>query len=153
MKKRISPFLSTLLSVTLLVAPMSLFTSGCSLTSVQQDSIAKIVARRATVEVLTKHPEYRGAFSASVLDLDLVLKKDGATREDFVAAAQALKIKELRGQAGALSLNDLLDLIEIAIADKPWIGSGESRFRAFLVSVTDGISDGLSLTILEGVIK
>lgn len=149
--KRFSPFLTALLSISILAAPISL-TTGCKLSAVQQDSIAKIVARRATVEVLTRRPDYRPAFSASVLALDLVLKKEGATREDFVAAAQALKIKELRGQAGALLLNDLLDLIDIAIADKPWIGSGESRFRAFLVSVSDGLSDGLALTVLEGVI-
>lgn len=144
--------LVALLSVTLLIAPMSLMTTGCKLTSAQQDSVAKIIARRATVELLTRKPEYRPAFAASVLALDLVLKKDGATREDFIAVAQALKIKELKGTAGSLLLNDLLDLIDITIADKPWIGNGESRLRAFLVAVSDGMSDGLSLTILEGVI-
>lgn len=144
--------ITSLLSITLLIAPMSLMTTGCKLTSAQQDSVAKIVARRATVELLTHRPDYRPAVSASVLALDLVLKKDGATREDFVAAAQALKIKELKGTAGSLLLNDLLDLIQIAIDDQPWIGTGESRLRAFLVSVSDGLSDGLALTVLEGVI-
>lgn len=153
MKKRISPFLSTLLSVTLLVAPMSLFTTGCSLTSVQQDSIAKIVARRATVQLLTQHPEYRPYFSASVLTIDLLLKRESVTRAEMVAAIQALKIRELKGPQGALLVADILDILDIAVADKPWLSDGLPRLRSVLVAVSDGVSDGLALTILEGVIK
>lgn len=151
--KFIPTWYAALLSITLFVAPVSLFTTGCKLSSVQQDSIAKIVARRATVQLLTQHPEYRPYFTASVLAIDLLLKRDTATRAEIVAAIQELKIRELKGPQGALLVADILDILDIAVSDKPLLSDGLPRLRSVLVAVSDGVSDGLSLTILEGVIS
>jgi hypothetical protein len=147
MNKPARSFAAALLTVTILAAPLTL-TTGCALTVPQQDLVAKIVARRATIEVLRAKPEYRPAFSATVVVIDLLLKQDGATRADFVAAIQTLKIKELRGADGAALIADLLDILDAAVGDKPWIGDGLPRLKSVLLAVSDGIADGLALTIL-----
>lgn len=133
---KINPVLAL---ATLLVLP------AC--TTVQEDLTAKIVARRATIEILKAHPDYRPAFTASVLSIDLLLKKSGATRAEFIAAIQALKIRELKGANGSAIVADILDLIDIAVGQKPWIGDGLPRLKSLLVAVSDGMADGLALTI------
>jgi hypothetical protein len=150
MRKALRQFLAAFVSLTLFVAPITILTlgTGCALTVPQQDLIAKIVARRVTIQILRARPEYRPAFSASVVTIDLLLKKDGATRADFIAAIQTLKIKELKGNGGAEIITDLLDLIDAAVGDKPWIGDGLPRLKSVLLAVSDGLSDGLALTIM-----
>ena len=147
MKKSLAAFLSFVLVATPPIAMLSL-TSGCALTVPQQDLVAKIVARRVTIEILRARPEYRTAFTASVLTIDLLLKKDGTTRADFIAAIQTLKIRELKGNGGAEIITDLLDLIDVAAGEKPWIGEGLPRLKSVLLAVNDGMASGLSLTIM-----
>jgi len=132
--------LAALAALTLLV------TTSC--TTLQQDAASKIISRRATIELISHHPEYRPAFTASVLAIDLLLKRETVTRAEMVAAIQALKIRELKGPQGALLVSDILDIIDIAVTDKPWFSEGLPRLRSVLVAVADGISDGLALTIM-----
>lgn len=117
----------------------------------QTDPIAKIVARRVTVEILRAKPEYRPAFIATTVTLDLLLKNDETTRAEFIAALQQLKIRELKGVDGALIIVDLLDLIDAAMNDKPWLSDGLPRLRSFLTAVNDGIVMGINLSVVPEV--
>ena len=123
------------------VCSLMLMVSAC--TTVQQDSITKIIARRATVETVKAKPEYREAFVLSVVAIDAVLGNPDATRDDLVAVLQSLKIKELKGADGALLIADILDGFEIAIGDKPLFGDGFTRLRSFILSVNEGMREGL----------
>lgn len=123
------------------VCSVMLLFSAC--TTVQQDSFTKILARRATVEAVKAKPEYRTAFVLSVAAVDAVLGNPDATRDDLVAVLQTLKIKELKGADGALLIADILDSVDIAIGDKPLVGGGFTRLRSFILSLNEGMREGL----------
>lgn len=134
------------------VAPVALFLAGTMLltscTTLQFNTGTKIVARRATVEVLKRtstHPEYKAAIAASVTAIDQLLLQPNLDRARIAATLQGLKIRELKGSDGALLLADLLDLIDNAIADKPLIGDGLPRLQSFLRSVADGMSEAVAM--------
>lgn len=127
----------------LLTAAVLMFTAA---SCPQTDPIAKIVARRVTVEILQSRPQYRPAFIASTVTIDLLLKNDATTRAEFIAALQQLKVRELKGVEGALIITDLLDLIDAAMNDKPWLSDGLPRLRSFLTAVNDGMVMGINLS-------
>jgi hypothetical protein len=114
-------------------------------TTFQQDKLTTVAARNATAEVVRAKPGYRPAFDASVAVLDTLLQNPATTREQFIAALQALKIKELKGQAGALRIADILDAIDIVLAEPPKPDS-LPRLRSFVTAIVTGMRQGLALT-------
>lgn len=129
-----------------MLAPLAslLITAGCS--TLQVAIGTRIVVRRATVEVLKKHPEYKPAIQASAVAIDQLLLQPELDREKITAALQSLKIREIKGSDGALLLQDVLDLIDAAIADKPLVGEGLPKLKAFLEAVSGGLSEGVALS-------
>lgn len=114
-------------------------------TTLQREVTAKIIARRATYEVLKGHPQYKPAFVASVTAIDSLLLDETINREAFTLALQNLKINELKGAEGTLIIADILDLIDIAIEDKPLLGEGLPRLRELTKSISEGIALGIAL--------
>lgn len=95
-------------------------------------------------------PEYRTAFVASVVAIDAVAGNPNATREDFATMLGALPIRELKGAEGALLIADILDGLDAVIGDKPLIGDGLKRVRSFVLSVNEGMREGL---VFSAVVK
>lgn len=116
-----------------------------SCTTVQREVTAKILARRATYEVLRAKPEYKPAFVATVTAIDALLLDETIDRAAFTLALQNLKIHELKGAEGALIIADILDIIDIAIEDKPLLGEGLPQLRAITKSLSEGIAGGIAL--------
>lgn len=133
------------------IVALALLVPAC--TTLQRQVAAKIVARRATVEVLRRHPEHKPAFVASVTVIDGVLLDPILNRERLVLALQDLKIKELKGADGALIINDVLDLIAVAIADKPWLSDGLPELRAVAQALSEGMAEGIALSAVMEVAK
>lgn len=118
--------------------------AGC--TTLQFATGTKIAVRRATVEVLKRKPAYKPAFVASATAISALLLDPQIDRAKVTATLQTLKIRELKGADGALLVNDILDLLDTAIADKPLVGDGLPKLKAVLDAVASGITEGVALS-------
>jgi hypothetical protein len=138
--------LTGFLSVMLCLGGLSLVTTQTGCSTVQQAAGTRIIVRRATVEVLKKHPTYKPAVVASAVAIDQLLLSPTIDRDKIAAAVATLKIRELKGTDGALLLRDVLDLIDVAVADKPLVGDGLPKLRAILGAVSGGLAEGAAFT-------
>lgn len=134
---------SLLRGLLLSLAACVLFSVGCSSTSLQRGASAlKIAARRGTFEYVKRYPERRPLFELAAASLT-VLVNTNADYSALAAALQTLKIREFKGDAGALLLRDGLDLLDLAISDlKPGDNSG---VRVIAQALADGIGQGLAM--------
>lgn len=138
---------ATMLCITLLA---TLFLgNGCGTTDGDRtpdwEVIAKIAARRGTVEALRRHPEYRLAFEATATGLDQLLLQDQVDYQQLHQVLAQLPIKELRGDEGALLVADAIDLYDASLGRVLRLNE-TSRLRPIAEALRDGIRGGLALT-------
>lgn len=128
------------------VAAFAVILSGCATTSKTQRwaTIAKIAARRGTVETVKSHPEYRIYFATAAEGIDALLLTNSISYDALLSELRKLPIKELKGDEGALLFRDAVDLYDAALGDVLRLKDG-SGLRVIAQSLVAGIREGLVL--------
>lgn len=137
--------LFTSVYMALLVAEISLLFQGCKTTQQTQltATVAHIVARRGTIEAVKYKPALRDDFAAAKAGLDALLALDNPTPEGLVAALQSIKVKELQGDAGAMAIADVKDLVNLFVGQIKNVDV--SGLKSIISAIDAGISEALGL--------
>jgi hypothetical protein len=106
--------------------------------------IAQIAARRGTYETVKARPDARAVFATVAATLDSLLIKPSMDSAEIIAALQQLKVKELKGDQGALLIGDVIDVVDIVGGDSVRL-KDDSRLRPVVTGIVTGIREGLSL--------
>lgn len=141
MKKiTLKSFLPRLFLVFLVLAPVF---SGCAFLGSERGAKAiTIAARRGTYEYVKRKPETRLVFEASAAALASLVATN-ASYDTLVAAIQGLKIREFKGDQGALLLRDALDLLDLTVLDL-LREQDMPTLRNVAQALADGIGQGLA---------
>jgi hypothetical protein len=143
MRKKLAEFIvaGCIVSCSCLV-PLALST-GCATTSqtTLTAAVAKIIARRGTVEAIRYKPEYKPGFIAAKVVLDAVVALNSPTKQDLVDAIQKLPANELKGDEGALLIADVRDLV--GLLTQNFNDLDVSGLQQIVLALDQGMTEGL----------
>lgn len=124
----------------------ALFLAGCATTdkTTRVASIAKIIARRGSYEVVKYKPEYKPGFIAATVALDVVIALDQPTPNDLMTALAKIKVKEIQGDQGAMVIADIKDLLDLLAADN-FKNLDVSGLKQIAQAIDDGLKQGLGI--------